>query len=799
MLNPLHKDSGVVADSAASMRTPERNQFKPSRRKVKRLDSLQVKEAVFEMASERETAAPIPPPVPLVPPPVAQTAAREGATVRQLRGFKNEQAKVAESCTPWTYVPNVPPDLASGSKDVYVKWRNKESTEHLLYSGAIGTNPDLRCSLRTNPVAYLVAIIGDYDIDITDAMEQSLYLNTPADLRPNYISTTFSNGRRLVWLFEEPVPFDDVIAKRFYEVAFTELQASDVFGGLDDASKRAYQIYDVGTNWRALSEQPLSSNTVHRWLFDASKRTDWSKAGELDIPFADAQTEVKRQFGERIEVGERIHRFWTHGDIGDNPTACVVTENGMICFSRDPLFTPWAKVLGPEFARKYKDNKIGAAVRDCWYDGKLYYRKIKGEWESENGDAFEKYLCVDHKLDNTRGKNETASETTQARVYIHNERRIAGMIPSLFDRRDVKEINGKRFLNCSRVKAIQPHSERQTGATNFPWIERFLELRFEQTERQYFMGWWKRFYCSALQGELLKGHAVFIVGESNTGKTLLSDKLVGASVGGCADAAPNIISGSEFNRELFEVALVTVNDGELGNDPRSHARFSERTKSLVANQQQTWRAMYKDAQTLTWNGRVLVTLNNDVVSLRMLPDLAISMEDKVMLFKFNNTQYSFPPQWELERTIAAELPAFLRYLVDWEMPESVKGENRFGLKSYINEELRIAALNAGGAASILEIIELWKKRNAFEGDTWVGRASDLFARMMADDVLKPLVAKMSLRSIGKDLSTVSRIRDSGIKIFDESTKGNVYSIDVARDPDRLVAKVVRVKPGAAKR
>jgi Family of unknown function (DUF5906) len=723
--------------------------------------------------------------------PIPQTEGKWGCA---LRGVKNDCATIAELCAPWSFVPDVP---SFADKDVYLKWRNKESTEHLLYSGVECQNVDLRANKKTNPVRRLLALVADYDADITEAMDDAVMRNAPADLRPSWISTTFSGGRRLVWLIDEPVPFDDIIAKRFFEVAGNELRVTSLLPGLDGPawnSNQAYRLFDVGTKWERLSEKPLSSNTVHLWLFEAAKRTDWSKVGELHIPLADVEAQVHKQFPGRLdgsfELGGRCNVFWEPD--GKNPSAAVVTENGMVAFSTGKLFYTWAEIFGAAFIKKYQADKIGAAIKDCWYDGRLYYRKIKSAWESENGEAFEKYLCSDHKLDGTRGKNETASETTQARVFIHNHRRIAGMIPSLFDRRDIVEINGKRFLNCARVKAIQPHEEPQTWAANFPWIARFLELRFDGVERPYFLGWWKRFYCSALQRELLKGHAVFIVGESNTGKTLLSDKLIGASVGGCADAAPNIISGSEFNRELFEVALVTVNDGELGNDPRSHARFSERTKSLVANPQQTWRAMYRDSQTITWNGRVLVTLNNDAVSLRLLPDLAISMEDKVTLLKFSNTPYSFPPQWELERMIAAELPSFLRYLVDWEIPESVKGENRFGLKSYINEELRIAALNAGQTGNVMEIIEIWKKRGGFEADKWIGTATEWFTLLAGDETLKPLVTKMTLRSIGKDLSAVSRIRDSGIEIIHESSRGNRYSIDV-----RLTTrKAVRIKPGA---
>src|SRR5216110_3050588 len=120
-----NESSGAVADSAALMRTPESKQSNLTAELVKQNLGLlsPAIEAEYEMASERaesQTAAPIPQP----------EGKREGATVRQLRGYKNDRATIAELCTPWTYVPNMPTELMSGSKDAYVKWRNKKSTEH---------------------------------------------------------------------------------------------------------------------------------------------------------------------------------------------------------------------------------------------------------------------------------------------------------------------------------------------------------------------------------------------------------------------------------------------------------------------------------------------------------------------------------------------------------------------------------------------------------------------------------------------------------------------------------------------
>src|SRR5947208_17097401 len=107
----------------------------------------------------------------------------------------------------------------------------------------------------------------------------------------------------------------------------------------------------------------------------------------------------------------------------------------------------------------------------------------------------------------------------------------------------------------------------------------------------------------------------------------------------------------------------------------------------------------------------------------MIPDLATSIEEKVMVLRFLDAEYSFPPKHELEATIASELPAFLRWLVDWEMPDEIAGNNRLGVKSYINEDLRFKALAAGSTGSLFEVIDLWNTRGNFETEFWEGSAS----------------------------------------------------------------------------
>jgi len=118
----------------------------------------------------------------------------------------------------------------------------------------------------------------------------------------------------------------------------------------------------------------------------------------------------------------------------------------------------------------------------------------------------------------------------------------------------------------------------------------------------------------------------------------------------------------------------------------------------------------------------MVTLNADATSVRMIPNVDASLEDKIIVLKFADQKMTFPA--DVEAVIAQELPFFLRWLVDWEMPAHIVGENRFGIKAFIHEDIRAAAIHSGEAGDVLEIIELWIHRANPTGETRAALARD---------------------------------------------------------------------------
>src|SRR5687768_15466325 len=102
---------------------------------------------------------------------------------------------------PWTINAALPqfPD-----KNAYRVWSTDPTTEGHFISAVEGKVPGLRVS-EVNPAARLHGLVIDFDAVPDAPPEQSLLFKAPTDLRPAWVSRTFSGHCRVLYLFEAPV------------------------------------------------------------------------------------------------------------------------------------------------------------------------------------------------------------------------------------------------------------------------------------------------------------------------------------------------------------------------------------------------------------------------------------------------------------------------------------------------------------------------------------------------------------------------------------------------------------------
>jgi hypothetical protein len=728
-----------------------------------------------------------------------------------LRGSPNQKTSEMKICEPWSFVPNIPPHAAR-DKAAFRSWSAEKTTDHLYYSASEGVWPTLRVNKATNPLKKLHGFIADYDAKTTLHLVEKQLAKWSGEFEPNWISRTFSDHVRVIWFFEEPLLMDcSSLVDPFLKLAAEELRLKKFLPGLDEGAwADLSRIYEVGRDWRQIAHSPLSKHQLCEMLFRALKKVRWESDGPL-IPLEVVAEWVEQDFPGRwdgpFEEGNRGCAFFDPDST--NPTAAIVTEAGMICFSQPKMFYRWRELF-PRRAKRYNEDRIGGAVADSFYDGRYYWRKnSNGVFIHMLKEDFVTKLKVQYGLHASKDRFESHSEVDAVVHFVHEQRRVDGAIPLLYEQNDVIHSNGKRFVNSSRVRVTRPEETKQEWAENFPWIASFLDNCWDKVPvacvvkdepaayaKEIFLAWFKRFYCSALQGCLLKGHALFNVGPVNTGKTLLSVRVVGGALGGYSEASDFLSGATNFNRELIEMPLWCIDDGTLNSDAGSHQKFSEIIKRTVANPSFSYHPKFHDQQRAEWRGRVIVTLNSDATSVRMIPNLDASLEDKVIILKFADQKMAFPA--DVEAIIARELPFFLRWLIDWEVPARIVGENRFGIKAFIHEGVRAAAICSGDTGDILEIVESWIWRSGSHlrdtyGVRWHGTATEWITEISKDDGLRPLASKFTARAIGKRFSEASRIRGTRVTLDPSTAKlnGNRYFISLEEDAARQ-QKTVRV-------
>jgi hypothetical protein len=328
-----------------------------------------------------------------------------------------------------------------------------------------------------------------------------------------------------------------------------------------------------------------------------------------------------------------------------------------------------------------------------------------------------------------------------------------------------------------------------------------------QQAKDIFNAWMRRFYLPALRGKLQRGQALYIAGPVDSGKSLLSFRVIGGAMGGHAEGSDFLSGDSNFNKAQVENAVWCIDDGTLSGNENAHQRYTEIVKRHIANPFMSYHAKGVDQQTAQWAGRIVVTLNEDASSIRMLPDLSQSMEDKVLVLKFADEKIAFPT--DVERVIASELPFYLTWLIDNETPAEIIGDARFGVRSFIDERLRIKAMQAGAANDLLDIIAIWQRcvvkgvgvdaeelvKVRTSGNDWIkqghweGTSSEWLMEVNRFDPIQPLVQGLKPMQVGLKLGKSSRTPGTGIEVVPSTHKGSGTRFRITLLDDNLRQEV----------
>lgn len=661
------------------------------------------------------------------------------------------------------------------NKDAFRQWCLDPNTKHRFVTSYEPITPGTRPSSHNLPL-YMHGLVVDYDARITEQDMEGLVSRCPL-YPPNWVSTTFSGGRRLIWEFGVPVLVQPgKVHEDFLKRMKKELGLAKLLPGLDEeALMDVVKTFEVGINWTRVSDTSVPENILQGWVFESGDRAKWGDKGRVPIPIEEVAKEVEakypRKWAGEFKVGARGTRFWD--PTADNGTAAIIREDGMQCFTGSRPFVPWEEILGAVFAKKFYESRIIAAAKDLWHDGNHYWHVLPNErWVRKTKEDLSLYLKVGRGLCPDRIKDEP-SEVDQAIFHIQQYNRVDAALPFVLQKEGVVFRDGGRYLNVSNVRATKPaECPVVEWGDRFPLMARWLcreELFVTTWQWDVFMAWLQYFYAGGLALDVQKGQSIFIAGPPDHGKTLLSTILVGGLVGGTFDVTSYLLGETSFNGSLFNSPLWCVDDSQPGKDPKSHAHFSAMVKKLTANQSFEFNAKFRDTSLINWRGRLIVTMNTDPESLMMLPDPEISILDKISMFRMKErTDFKFPPR--VDQIIAAELPYFARWLLTWTPPQETQERGRFGVVPCHDEWLLDQSRMAGRSNEFREVLDMWSKSYFADASVteWVGTSSELLMELGSDLAVGKLISGYKAVTLGRELG---KLQSRGYSISSRVVKG----------------------------
>jgi hypothetical protein len=614
------------------------------------------------------------------------------------------------------------------TKAEFREWCGDSKTTHVFYSMCEGDNPNVRISSE-NPVNKVMGIVADYDAPVDWDIVDKLIKAQCKDLCPTWRSKTQSGYIRLVWEFEGVLPIDAELYDSFIKKLGQHIDVDRVFAGFDVASYRPNQYFELGSEWKKVGE-PIKKEVYTTCLLKAvNKKTP--QASGSSIPINVVAEAVNEKFPNRwsgdFVVGARGPLFWI--DDGIERDGCEIIDDGVVCYSdrAGKGIVTWRDIFGAKFVEEYETRKMGQLLDLYWFNGKNYYTLNHGSTQQIPKDQ----LCLELRqagFSPRPRRGQPLSEMEAAVLTIAKQNRIDEVAPVVFSDERVVEYNSHRILNNANISPIQPAEHGDPN--NWPFLDKWLSQLFANgaTETKfYFYAWLKRFYMAVLQKEFVQGQALLLVGKTNKGKSLLSNRVISALVGGFADASDYLSGQTNFNKDLARVAAWVIDDTTSAASFQDQRRATELIKRSVANPRIEYHAKYVDAVSVPWTGRVIMSLNMDANSLSVIPALDSSNKDKLMALRISPKATSkFPPNSEIEEIIRNELPFFAKWLIDWEIPKEIQGASRFGVASYIDKTIESAAYDNSSRSTVAELVEFFVKRarEYFTNPIWRGTLTE---------------------------------------------------------------------------
>lgn len=660
-----------------------------------------------------------------------------------------------------------------------------------VYTGFRGFAANQRIA-KDNPPTVQHALVIDYDSVQPIPTVLSFLAEVPYWQLPNFIEESLSNKIRLVWIFEKPLNFlNTEHCVSYQEALIKKMGLDNLLAGFDKASLKPTEMWTNGGVWHAVKTEPLAWEYIFGVACDVSKKASLFNRGDVQIEVI--AEEVSKRYPSRWqgEFGlDKIGvRFWDEG--ADNETGCQVKPDGMLCFTGDVPFKRWEDIFGRDWVEEKKVLNLGNAAKDIFFDGKQYWEERQKRWEPSIRQDIILRLSG-RGLSSVTPKGATQSDVERVLDHVQQLNRVEGAAPMINYPPGIINHEGHRILNTSDLNPTVPIEGSNKDSRDFPFIWKLLSGMFARPELRpldHWLSWMQRSYKMVYEHKRLMGQAVFLCGPKNNGKTLLCTRIVRPLMGGRMANPIDFMTGdTNFNDDLFESALLAINDEDAPKDERARSRMLAKLKGLVVNPKHSYHAKFNKKVTVDWNGRIFITLNDDPGSVGMLMEISDNTRDKQM--NFATQAYAgvwkdlvtgivydgiFPPQERLEALIESELPYFAWWLLNvYVMPPDLASGDRMGVKSYFDPHILQIAQHQTYASNLLELLKLWQDRDQYWADKkqveWTGTPTELLSYLQTNPETMGVAKEWTQAKMAKNMTALERQQNSPIVFINAATR-----------------------------
>lgn len=672
--------------------------------------------------------------------------------------------KTLTPCDPWEFSSEFQPNekIRLDKEERQAFYRNP-STKWSFYTPIEPANPNQRISKDDNPPKWIKGFAADYDVEIPETRVNEAV--EAMKIKPSWAEKSLGGKVRLVWILERPIHVDGYDHAVFIQQQAEKWLKLDMLPGLDTgAFHDPARLLCNGASWRTVGNGPIHDPDLQAFIVRSAHEFNFTPAQSgNDIPLEIVEKAIREKFPsfswpEDFAIDSQGPSFWVEGST--SPLSAIIKAEGMITFSDHATkpFYSWADILGIEFVREFQTAATANATLGIYFDGKNWWRKIKGVYKACGEKEISNHFRVICKLSTKKDKS-GESPVERAFNYLYNEARVDGAAPFLFRPEGLIDYMGNPVLNISSAKVTAPSA----SPGEYPFIKSFLARLFFNEEQYFrFLAWFKHFYQSGVDQRPRPGQAIFLLGPPGIGKGLLSHEIVGKAVGGFTDASTFLVEGDTFGSENFHKPLLCLDDDTPGGSVFTQEQFASRLKKAVANQEFKYHVKFQVPTMVEWSGRVLVTVNLDYTSTRIVIPLDNSNLDKVCIFRCTSDETIkslFPERYALKALLHTELPYFLHDLIKWEPPAYVARDIRFGYASWQDPELLDQAHQTSKAAPFKEILleELCNffKNNPAEA-VWKGTVTQLFRLFQSNPHNDGMLKRIDLTNINRFIENVAK-------------------------------------------